>query len=76
VAAAVKLLCKKPFAGPERVGRIYDDKVVFVFEAANKFQAVLKENVHAFVGQRACREGQMLAADLNDLFVNFDKVDA
>ncbi|MPN22803.1 hypothetical protein SDC9_170187 [bioreactor metagenome] len=73
-AVAVEFLCEESFAGAEGVCRIDDDKVVFFAGGAHEFEAVLKIERDARVAKLAGGEGQQLAADLHDHFVDIHHV--
>ena len=75
VAVAVELHREQALARAERVGRVDDDEVVFVLDAADILETVLIQDVHAGIVQRAGHGRQELLADLDHALVDLDKVD-
>ena len=74
-AVAVKFFREEPLAGAEGVRRVDDNKVVLFLDRAHEFKAVLKVEGDARVVEFAGGEGQQLAADLHDHFVDVHHVD-
>ena len=75
VAVAVELHREQALARAEGVGRVDDDEVVFVLDAADVLEAVLIQDVHARVVQRAGDRGQVFAADRDHALVDLDQID-
>ena len=74
VAVAVELHREQALARAELVGRVDDDEVVFVLDAADILEAVLIQDVHPRIVQRAGHGRQELLADLDHTLVDLDKV--
>ena len=75
VAVAVELHREQALAGAERVGRVDDDEVVFVLDAADVLEAVLIQDMDARIVERARHAGQILLADRDDALVDLHEVD-
>ena len=75
VAVAVELHREQALARAERVGRVDDDEVVFVLDAADVLEAVLIQDMDARIVERARHAGQVLLADRDDALVDLHEVD-
>ena len=74
VAVPVKLLGKQPFANAERVSRINDNQIIFVFDFPDKPQTILNVHVNSRVIKSAGSKRQIFLRQFDYHLINFRNV--